>query len=168
MSRVFYIADLHLGHENMAIKRGFKNSEEHDNYIIERWNSVIHKRDTVWVLGDLTMESPSHYYMLDKLKGIKNAVLGNHDLPQYIPELQKHVNKICGMIRHKGMFLTHCPIHPMELENRVPINMHGHLHEHIVTTTDCVSGEKYKDNRYICVSCEQVEYTPRLLTELIK
>mgnify|MGYP006323269219 FL=1 len=163
MSRVFYIADLHLGHENMAIKRGFKNSEEHDNHIIERWNTVIHNRDTVWILGDLTMESPSHYYMLDKLKGIKNAVLGNHDLPQYIPELQKHVNKIW----HKVMFLTHCPIHPMELEHRVPKNLHGHCHENFVTIENKETGEVFKDDRYICVSCEQVDYTPRLLNELI-
>ena len=168
MSRVFYIADLHLGHENMAIKRGFKNSEEHDNHLIEKWNSVIHKRDTVWILGDITMESSAHYYLLDKMKGIKNVALGNHDLPSLIPELQKHVNKICGMVRHKGMFLTHCPIHPMELEHRVPISLHGHCHENIVMIKDVQTGEMVKDNRYICVSCEQVDYTPKLLIEFIK
>lgn len=171
MSRVFYIADLHLGHENMAIKRGFKNSEEHDNHLIEKWNSVIHKRDTVWILGDITMESSAHYYLLDKMKGIKNVALGNHDLPSLIPELQKHINKICGMVRHKGMFLTHCPIHPMELEHRVPINMHGHLHENVVKYETFRTETEYgmsHDPRYICVSCEQVDYTPKLLIELIK
>ena len=44
MARVFFIADLHLGHTNMALKRGFATVEEHDEHIIEKWNSVVHKQ----------------------------------------------------------------------------------------------------------------------------
>jgi calcineurin-like phosphoesterase family protein len=42
MSIVRFIADLHLSHENMAKRRGFSTIEEHDEHIIEKWNSVVH------------------------------------------------------------------------------------------------------------------------------
>ena len=45
----FFIADLHLGHKNMAIKRGFKDTFEHDEYLIKRWNKVVSKKDKVFI-----------------------------------------------------------------------------------------------------------------------
>ena len=84
MSNIFIIADLHLSHKNMAIKRGFKDETEHDNFIIEQWNSVVLKKDTVWILGDITMEKSTPYYLLNKLNGYKKVVLGNHDQPQHV------------------------------------------------------------------------------------
>jgi calcineurin-like phosphoesterase family protein len=175
MSRIFLISDLHLSHNNMAIKRGFNSAEEHDNHIIEQWNKVVHKKDTVWILGDLSMGKSSPYVLLDKLNGIKNVVLGNHDMPQHIPELLKHVNKVCGMFKYKQYFFTHCPIHPTELNYRVIGNIHGHLHENNILISKVENKEKdflfeIKDTRYINVSCEQphINFTPQLFTNLIK
>ena len=42
---VFFISDLHLGHENMAIHRGFANAEDMNLHIITKWNSIVNKRD---------------------------------------------------------------------------------------------------------------------------
>ena len=167
MSQVRFIADLHFGHESMALKRGFKSAEEHDQHIIKKWNSVVHKRDTVYILGDVTMEKSSNYHLLDELNGKKIVVLGNHDLPNHILQLLQHVEKVTGMIKYsqkgyKKVWLTHCPVHPSELEYRVGYNIHGHIHENNV-----MLGDK-PDSRYICVSCEQVDYTPKLFTELVK
>lgn len=148
MGVVYIISDLHFGHESMALKRGFKNSEEHDNFIIEQWNKTVLKKDTVWILGDITMEKTSHYPLLNKLKGYKKIVLGNHDKPQHVPELLKYVNSVCGITKYKGYILSHCPIHESELI-RFKKNIHGHLHEEILP-----------DDRYVNVSCEVVNYTP--------
>lgn len=137
----------------MAIKRGFKDEIEHDNHIIEQWNKVVTKRDTVWILGDITMEKSTPYPLLDKLNGYKKVVLGNHDQPQHIPELLKHVNSVCGMIKYKGYILSHCPIHESEIR-RFAKNIHGHVHENSLD-----------DERYINVSCEVVNYTPILFPE---
>jgi calcineurin-like phosphoesterase family protein len=79
MSIVRFIADLHLSHENMAKRRGFSTIEEHDEHIIEKWNSVVHKRDITYILGDITMEKSAPYHLLDRLNGQKYVVLGNHD-----------------------------------------------------------------------------------------
>lgn len=70
---VFFISDLHLGHENMAIKRGFSCADEMNQYIIDKWNAVIDKRDMVYILGDLTMEKKRDYPLLDILKGDKTV-----------------------------------------------------------------------------------------------
>jgi len=154
MSRVFFISDLHLGHKNMAIKRGFKDEVEHDNHIISQWNKAVGKRDTVWILGDITMEKTSPYPLLNSLNGLKKVVLGNHDRPNHIPELLKYVNSVCGLITYKGFVLSHCPIHGSEI-GRFRKNIHGHVHE-----------KSLKDSRYINVSCEVVDYTPVLFDKI--
>jgi calcineurin-like phosphoesterase family protein len=168
MSNVRFIADLHLGHEWMATHRGFNTVEEHDNHIIKCWNSVVSKRDTVFLVGDITMESSEHYYKLDYLNGIKKVILGNHDKPQHIPELLKHVTSVAGMVRYKGIWLTHCPVHEHEFEFRVSRNIHGHIHEHnIMREVSYIEGDILEpDTRYTNVSCEQIDYTPKTLKEL--
>lgn len=172
MARVFFIADLHLSHTNMAIKRGFATVEEHDEYIIEKWNSVISKRDIVYILGDITMEKSAPYHLLDRLNGTKHVVLGNHDRKQDVKKLLEHVESVAGMIQYKGIMLTHCPIHPMELDYRFKHNIHGHIHDKVVTKTGYIeveggyNVEQVPDERYVCVSCERVDYTPKTLEEL--
>ena len=164
MSIVRFIADLHLSHANMATRRGFATVEEHDEHIIEQWNSVVSKRDVTYILGDVTMEKKSPYILLDRLNGVKHVVLGNHDRRQDVPHLLQHVESVGGMIQYKGIMLTHCPIHPMELDYRFNKNIHGHIHEKVVMKM--LDGWEETDDRYICVSCERVDYKPKSLEEL--
>jgi calcineurin-like phosphoesterase family protein len=153
----------------MATHRGFASVEEHDEHIITQWNSVVHKRDTTYILGDVTMEKAEQYALLDRLNGAKRVVLGNHDLPKHVPKLLEHVQSVSGMEKYKGIFLTHCPIHTMELEHRVSRNIHGHIHNHVVMKDVYEFGYKTNpvpDERYHCVSCERVDFIPRTLKEL--
>lgn len=155
MGNVFVISDLHLSHKNMAIKRGFIDEHDQDEEIIAKWNSVVTKGDTVWILGDITMERSSPYHLLSRLKGYKKVVLGNHDKPQHVPELLKYVNSVCGMVKYKHAIFTHCPIHNSEV-SRFSLNVHGHVHENSLD-----------DARYVNVSAEVVDYTPVLLTKIL-
>ena len=157
----YYISDLHLGHENMAIKRGFSCADEMNEYIIKSWNSVVNKKDTVYCLGDITMERSIFYPLLDKLKGYKKIILGNHDKPQHVPELLKYVNNVSSskLIKngeYGNILLSHIPIHPQEFEYRLDYNIHGHVHENT-----------YPDKRYINVSAEVIDYKPKTLEELL-
>jgi calcineurin-like phosphoesterase family protein len=170
MCTVRFIADLHLGHGNMAKRRGFSTVEEHDEHIIAKWNSAVHKRDLTYILGDVTMEKEESYPLLDRLNGRKIIVLGNHDRRQDVEAILKHVDGVAGMVQYKGFILTHCPVHPMELEYRFPKNIHGHIHNKVVLKplANDPTGYGYEpDERYVCVSCEQVDYTPKTLEELI-
>jgi calcineurin-like phosphoesterase family protein len=50
-------ADLHLGHANIIIYSGrpFRDADEMDESIVERWNEVVAPTDRVLVLGDVVM-----------------------------------------------------------------------------------------------------------------
>jgi calcineurin-like phosphoesterase family protein len=169
MSVVRFISDFHFSHTNMALHRGFTSVEEHDEFIIEKFNSVVNKRDVTYILGDITMESSKPYHLLARLNGVKHVVLGNHDRRQDVEELIKYVDSVNGVVSYKGIFLTHVPVHPMELEYRIKRNIHGHLHDKVITKSIYEYGYKagfVPDDRYVCVSCEQVGYTPKTLKEL--
>jgi calcineurin-like phosphoesterase family protein len=164
MSIVRFIADLHLSHANMAKRRGFSTIEEHDEHIIAKWNSVVNKRDVTYILGDVTMEKSAPYPLLDRLNGIKHIVLGNHDRRQDTKKLFDYAESVGGMLNYKGIFLTHCPIHPDELTYGIPKNIHGHIHDKVVMKM--LDGWEVPDERYFCVSCEQVDYLPKSLKDL--
>lgn len=161
MSTVRFYSDPHFGHDNMAVKRGFSNADEMNEHIISEWNKIVGKRDVTYILGDITMEKSKFYPLLNRLNGLKKVILGNHDKPQHIPELLKYVNSVCAMVKYKDKvtgktaFLIHCPIHPNELDYRVSYNIHGHVHENNID-----------DERYLNVSAEALDYSPRTFEEL--
>lgn len=153
---VFLFSDPHFHHEKMAIRRGFSCAEEMNELIVKNWNNIISKRDCVFLLGDITMEK-NNYEILSRLQGDINVVLGNHDQKQHITNMLKYVKSVSGIIDYKKTaILTHCPIHPSQLEFRYSYNIHGHVHEN---TLD--------DDRYINVCAEVIDYKPVEFSKLI-
>lgn len=150
MSNVFLISDLHIGHESIPkfagrMRGNITTVDEHDQWIIQQWNSVVTKRDLVWVLGDAVFDKKK-LPLIKKLKGIKHLVLGNHDefsLESYLP----YFNKVSGFTKYKGMWLSHAPIHEQSLRGR--LNIHGHVHH-----------KTLPDERYLNVSVEAVNGVP--------
>lgn len=141
MSKVFILADLHFGHEKAALARGFTSAEEHDAKIIENWNKVVGKRDSVFVLGDVAF-GKVNIAKVALLAGTKKLILGNHDT-YAIENYQPYFSKIFGCVRYKGYILSHIPVHESEF-TRFKGNIHGHLHSKVLA-----------DRRYTCVSLEQ-------------
>ena len=171
MSKVFHIGCLHIGHENMSIRRGFENSESYFETLEKSWNSVVSKRDKVFIHGDVTMEKSSNYHLLDKLHGSKIVIMGNHDLPKHSRKLLEHVDQIAGMINYKGFWLTHAPVHPMELL-RVRGNIHAHLHDEVVSVSTINVGNfklhSSNDEGYFCVDAKKLNYKPIEFSEIVK
>ena len=173
MSRVFFEGCLHLGHKWMANHRGFTDEFYHDEKVIDTWNSIVNKKDLVYILGDITMETPEHYYQLDRLTGRKIVVLGNHDRHQDVKELLKYVDSVGGMIDYKGFVLTHCPIHPSDI-GMYKGNIHAHIHENPLEEVFAL--DKYKDHdsvirptlhKYHNVDAHIINYKPKTLEEII-
>jgi calcineurin-like phosphoesterase family protein len=154
---IFYIADTHFGHNNiLKYTRGrFGSIEEHDEHIVERWNDTVRASDKIYLLGDVVINRRC-IPILSRLNGRKVLVRGNHDLfhlKDWLPYFEDI--KGCSVSPH-GFIATHIPVHPDTL-TRWSANVHGHLHD-----------EKIADTRYICVSCEQVDYTPVPVETILK
>lgn len=173
MSRVLMIGCLHLGHKWMAKYRGFQDEWYHDDYLMDQWNSTVDKKDLVYILGDITMETPEYYYKLDLLKGRKRVVLGNHDRPKDVPELLKYVETVSGIEYYEGFLLTHCPIHPNEI-SFCRGNIHAHIH-HANILDDIYVPEKYGQeskvpystiDKYFNVDAKLLDFKPKTLEEL--
>ncbi len=80
MSNIFYTADTHFNHAFVAGTRNFATAEEHDEELIENFNRTVHKKDHLWILGDLNMGSLTDgLAQAARLNGVKHLVLGNHD-----------------------------------------------------------------------------------------
>lgn len=161
------VSDLHLSHRNLAIHRGFKDELEQDEHIVKEWNKVVtNKKDITYILGDITMEKRTNYYLLDRLNGRKIIVLGNHDKGNHVPTLLEHVDKVCGClkIQHENLniMLTHIPVHPMEFDYRLDYNIHGHIHD-----LEVLLPNGMKDKRYIKACIESIDYKPKTIDELL-
>lgn len=84
MSKIFFTSDLHFGHENiirLGQGRSFKTIEEHNQALIDNWNSVVKNDDLVYILGDVYVGVDGTYLekIFRKLNGAKHCILGNHD-----------------------------------------------------------------------------------------
>lgn len=138
---VFFVSDLHLGHKTVmqhthkhaheGAYRGpdsHATTEEHDEWVVERMLSVDphYKRTLWWVLGDVAMEA-RRLKLLDTVPGRKRLVLGNHD-KFHARTYLRHFESVHGTERHYDMWISHVPIHPLELFGHV--NIHGHSHAH--------------------------------------
>lgn len=156
MSETFFIGDTHFGHKRileLEPTRPGKTIEEHNKELINRWNSKVSPKDTVFHLGDVLFGAET-FDLLGELNGSKYLVLGNHDTYP-IEKYLRYFVKVCGSRQYgKDIILTHIPIHP-ELFYRYTYNIHGHMHS-----------VGLRDPRYINVSVEQSSGYPRTLDEI--
>ena len=148
---IWVVSDTHFNHENIIryCGRPFANAEEMNLSLIDKWNSVVKPHDIVYHLGDVYIGKPDKVRgILPLLVGRKRLILGNHDnIADGI--LHKHFEKILVWRQFKdfGVTLSHIPLHEGSLNDRFPINVHGHIHEKLVD-----------DPRYVNVSVEHTNY----------
>lgn len=160
MAKTFVIADPHFGHKgvchfNEGTLRPWDTPEEMDEALVDNWNSVVSDRDRVYVLGDLAINRRA-IPTVGRCNGRKVLVKGNHDifkLKDYLPffdDVRAYVVQPANRI-----IMSHIPIHPVNLE-RWNLNIHGHMH-----------AGKIDDPKYLCVSVEQINFTPLDLQDVI-
>lgn len=154
--RKFFISDLHLGHKNiMKYSKGFRPDfetiEEHNEWLVSQWNSVVTTNDIVYVLGDVVFGKENFHY-LNRMKGQKFLIRGNHD--KYSMELYlTYFQNVYGLLNKFGFWLSHAPVHTCSLRNK--INLHGHVHQNSLD-----------DPRYFNVSVEVLNGIPISLEEI--
>lgn len=77
----WFTSDQHIGHANIIrlSNRPFANLEEMHRELITRHNAVVSSKDTVYHLGDFSLDTKFVRPMLSKLNGYHCLVSGNHD-----------------------------------------------------------------------------------------
>ena len=75
-TKTFFTSDLHFGHNKDFLykPRGFDNIEEHDDTVIENWNSVVSKDDTVYVY---IKSKPSDNKSIVEIMELVDSILPN-------------------------------------------------------------------------------------------
>lgn len=77
----WFTSDLHFGHRNVInyCNRPYKDIEEMHKGLIAIWNNTVKNGDTVYVLGDFSLNPKWSGQILPLLKGNKILIPGNHD-----------------------------------------------------------------------------------------
>lgn len=146
---VFFIADMHFDDENILKyeKRPFNDVGSMNSQIINRWNSVVRKNDTVYVLGDVGATNA-----IKSLNGTKYLIRGNHDKESNefyrnagFKEVYDH-----PIIIDDFWILSHSPLYINE--NMPYANLFGHVHNSPIV--------KNYSTHHFCVSIERISYKP--------
>jgi len=95
-----------------------------------------------------------------RVNGEKVLIKGNHDIEK-LSAYTPYFKDVRACHQLDKFILTHIPIHPQSL-SRWKANIHGHLHSNKVML------DGVPDPRYICVSVEQINFTPISLETLKK
>jgi calcineurin-like phosphoesterase family protein len=167
----YFTSDQHFGHKAILHfingRHEFSTITEMEDYIIQKWNSVITDEDEVYVLGDFAYKcSKKHAESIFwQLNGIKYLIPGNHDnkLALKFTDCWESIDQIkrVSIILPNGveqyLLLSHRPFLSWE---KKCWHLHGHTHGTIQ--------ELNKGLRRLDVSVELYDYTPISEEQVIK
>jgi calcineurin-like phosphoesterase family protein len=155
---IYLIIDPHFSHENIIeyCRRPFRHAEDMDEFMVERWNSVVRPSDHVYCLGDVALHR-KHLSIVRRLNGKKHLVFGNHDIYDWKDYINAGFQKLMAYRVIANVILSHIPLHPNSISQRFIGNIHGHIHN-----------RPEHPGPYYNVSVENINYTPISLEEAIK
>lgn len=168
-SKVFFTGCLHIFHKQPFIwqKRGYTSISEHAIGVQNKINEVVGPEDTLFILGDTFLNTPSLDAAKDWLNGIKcqnvNILYGNHNAginqlckeqwdyynhgTEYYPVVVASFNKkVYGHyleveINDKLCVLSHFPLAIWNKSHHGSFNLHSHNHgtfkESLPTDSTC-------------------------------
>ncbi|WP_427145220.1 hypothetical protein [Rhizobium pisi] len=172
--RKFYVSDTHFGHTNILAMqpRKFASIEEHDEFLISKWNSVVTDDDIIFHLGDFSMalheRADRVRWIFSRLRGRKFLIVGNHDV-------DKHGNPHATLLSlpwesaptgfrftddgGRRVVMSHYAQRTWQHQQKGAVHFYGHSHGHL-------PGEGL--SRDVGVDMPDVAYTPRTFDELTK
>ena len=183
----YYIADLHLGHANVIRfdQRPFADVDEMNETLIRNWNETVTQRDTVYMLGDLIWDKEARWPgWLDKLKGQKVLIRGNHDPKEFSAATKKYFQDITNLkeIVDSGRHVILChypiPFHRSDFNEKF-VMLYGHVHntrEYEILERlrkeirESHTVDYHARGQFINVGCMMpwMDYRPRTLDEILQ
>lgn len=153
----YVISDLHFNHPGILRleRQEFANVDQHNEFVIRQYNSVVKPDDTCYILGDIGFYNVYDLAPLCRqLNGHKIMIRGNHD--RFTDDQALHLLGFEQVINHPYYYddhtiLSHEPVREA-LDNPYVINIHGHVHKTTLKTDRC--------HNYINVNCFMTDYLP--------
>lgn len=130
---MWFTADTHFGHANSIefCQRPFKDVEEMDEAMIDRWNTMVGKKDLVWHLGDFAYGSGSTVDKYAKrLNGVIKVCVGNHDNRNHLERNFPDRVFDTKLVRHNGekIWLSHYAHRVWPDSHHGSFHLYGHSH----------------------------------------
>lgn len=168
---IFYTADLHLSHSNIMrfSSRPFESVKEMNETLVNNWNSVVSAEDDVYIIGDVLFKMSIHpEAYLEKMKGRKHLIIGNHDrqhLSKDIFTSQFETIDHYLVISDEGrkVVLFHYPILEWDGYFRGSYHIYGHIHNSENIANKVMKKIPNAFNAGVDVN----DYTPQTLSQLI-
>lgn len=101
-----------------------------DQVILQNYNAMVHKDDTVYILGDIChhMKIEAADELIRKMNGKKYLINGNHD-KNYDPRLFVEIRDFMKIsVNGQCFVLMHYPMLSWPKKNSGSIQLHGHIH----------------------------------------
>ncbi len=168
---VYFTADTHFDHANIIrfCNRPFTTAVEMNEALIANWNRKVHGDDTVYILGDMFFRTEDPRPILQRLKGKKHLIVGNHDsqwmkmveLSHYFESLDYYLETCDGQ---RKLTLCHFPQMCWNHQKR-SFMIHGHIHEN--TDMDYWPLIVAREN-LLNAGCDINNYEPVTFEELVE
>lgn len=182
----YYIADLHMSHSRAIVydNRPFSCVEEMDTAIVNNWNNVVSKNDTVYVIGDFIWKKEQEWSsILEELKGNIVLIKGNHDPKQFSSKTRRYFADVKDYkeIADNGTTVIMCHYPIPFFKNDFDINtvmFYGHVHmteeyQYLYRLRKEIlsnKSDKGPTGNFVNVGCMMpyMAYTPRTLNEILR
>src|SRR3989304_3585814 len=163
MSERYFISDTHFRHSEIIAfsERPFYDTNDMDEYMIEKWNSIVSSGDEVIFGGDFALVGKEESARIcNSLNGRKILIRGNHDGTKKrmtdigFSEVHSHLPMLT---EHGRILVVHKP-HPW-LENAAEYSyvLYGHMHH-----------KRIRRGNWLSTCVERNEYRPQTLEQLIE
>lgn len=172
--KTFFSCDSHFGHDRIReyCLRPFVSVEQMDAEIIGRHNEVVSKKDTVYLLGDITLgNTVAARKYLSQLNGKIFVVPGGHDY-RWVKHIKTGVMFYYGKTQitllppifeckiNKRLFvMCHYPMRSWRGSHHTPSSIHLHGHSH---------GNLTPNGAAVDVGVDCWEYYPVSLEEILE
>jgi len=129
MSKRFFTSDHHFSDDRFNLfYRPFKTVQEQEDYLVEKWNSVVGPKDEVFHIGDFATTDKG-LDVVERLNGKIHLVMGNYDDPRPMTKLKKLfasvvINADLKLKNGEMVHLNHYPGNAVKDK----FNIVGHIH----------------------------------------
>jgi calcineurin-like phosphoesterase family protein len=163
MTDIWFTSDTHFGHKNIIkfCNRPFKSIQEHDEILIQNWNSLVKQNDEVYHLGDFVLERREYAEkILKRLNGRIRFIRGNHDKVMK-GEILKRFEWVKDYYEMKGpdkrkIVLCHYAFEVWNKSHHGSWHLHGHSHGTL----------KFKDIKRLDMGVDTNNYKPYSIDQI--